>query len=92
MILGITVCTRGMPGAPSTGTRARNRATARRDYARPPRQQASQGPRSGRRRWARKEWARCPTAVTLHFEQDSLSAPPRPAPIRDRRPPAQQRP
>eukprot|EP00959_Pyramimonas_sp_CCMP1952_P397030 8318775-Pyramimonas_sp.AAC.1 len=47
---------------------------------------------SARTRWARKEWVRCPTAVPVHFEQDSLSAPPRRVSIRDRRPRAPRRP
>eukprot|EP00959_Pyramimonas_sp_CCMP1952_P129207 2701760-Pyramimonas_sp.AAC.1 len=37
--------------------------------------------KSARTRWARNEWVRCPTVVLLHFEQDSLSAPPRPVSI-----------
>eukprot|EP00959_Pyramimonas_sp_CCMP1952_P448561 9392301-Pyramimonas_sp.AAC.1 len=39
-----------------------------------------------------KNGLQCPTAVPVHFEQDSLSTPLRPESTRDRRPPAQQRP
>ncbi|CAK0903699.1 unnamed protein product, partial [Prorocentrum cordatum] len=47
---------------------------------------------SARTKWARRGWVQCPSAVPVHFDQDSLSVSPRPVPIRNRRPLAQQRP
>eukprot|EP00959_Pyramimonas_sp_CCMP1952_P354358 7423512-Pyramimonas_sp.AAC.1 len=58
----------------------------------PPRRPPGRSLASARAKWARKEWVQCPTADPVDVEQDSLSTPPRPAAIRDRRPPAQQRP